>query len=683
MGEKFLVQQRARGRMTRAPSMRPFPMPQDERRYSATLPLALCLARALLFLTFTLSACPLVTHAQISPGPLAKAHSFLEGATYCTDCHAISFGSSQFKCLDCHTEIRARLAEHRGLHASLLPKGATGKDCVTCHSDHNGVDFNLIHWEPSLQAFDHSKTGYPLTGGHAGLACNQCHNAKNIPTNQSSVIVVKDLNRTYLGLSRDCNSCHADEHDGQLGLNCASCHTEANWKPATKFDHATAKFPLTGAHASVACEKCHSTVAAPKPYVKYVGIAFAKCSDCHADPHHGAFKNSCESCHNAASWKQVRLTEGFDHSKTTFPLLGGHKTVPCEGCHKTGDFKASIPYKQCIDCHLPDPHRGQFAQSRFGADCSFCHAVDSFRTTTFDVKQHAETKYPLEGKHTAVACAQCHIPKGVDTIFAIQNVQCSACHADIHKGQFVAAPHKNRCEDCHNVQGFRPARFTLTQHNSTRFHLTGAHVAVVCTDCHKAQKSGAESGAVKYRFEDRSCTACHEDPHRGQFAQVMSIRLADGSVQGCAACHSTNSWLQISGFDHSKTQFSLAGAHRTLACSECHRPANPKAGAQSINFKSAPVKCAACHDDVHGGQFAVSKSGTDCARCHNSGQWKPALLFNHDTQTAFALKGAHEHVACDQCHKVFREIAGKRVLLYKPTPKECAACHGPEVKSER
>ena len=637
-------------------------------------------AKLIVIAAIALCACAPQAKAQISPGPLAKPHSFLDGATHCTQCHAISFGSSQYKCLDCHTEIRQRVDEHRGYHASLFPKGATGKDCVACHSDHNGVNFNLIHWEPSQQAFDHSKTGYPLVGKHAGLACNQCHNAKNIPASQRGSIIVKDLNQTYLGLSRECNSCHADEHNGQLGTNCASCHTEAGWKPATKFNHATAQFSLTGAHASVACEKCHTTVAAPKPYVKYAGIAFGKCSDCHADPHHGAFKSSCESCHNTASWKQVKLTEGFDHSKTAFPLLGGHKTVPCEGCHKTGDFKAAIPFKQCNDCHLPDPHKGQFAQSRFGADCSSCHTVDSFKTTTFGVKQHAETKYPLEGKHAAVACAQCHMPKGVETIFAIQNVQCAACHADIHKGQFAAPPHKNRCGDCHNVQGFRPALFTLALHNSTKFPLTGAHMAVACIDCHTMQKSGAEAGAVRYRFDDRNCTACHKDPHNGQFAQAMAVRLSDGSTQGCAACHSTNSWLQISGFDHSKTRFPLLGAHRSLTCSQCHRPSNAKAGIESINFKGAPLKCAECHEDVHGGQFAAGKSGTDCARCHDAAQWKPAALFNHDTQTAFALKGAHERVACDECHKLQRRIGGRQVLFYKPTPKECSACHGAEVK---
>jgi hypothetical protein len=641
---------------------------------------AFSFARAVALCAGALCVWPIAAPAQISPGPLAKAHSFLDGPTQCTECHEISFGGAQFKCLECHKEIATRLAAHEGYHASLFPKGATGKDCVTCHSDHNGRDFDLIHWVPSKQQFDHSKTGYPLEGKHAGLACNECHNAQGIPPSQRASILVKDLNRTFLGLSNECVSCHADQHHGQLGTKCENCHIETSWKPATKFNHDTAKFQLTGAHVKVACEKCHATIAEPKPYVRYAGIPFQKCSDCHADPHHGAFKNPCESCHNTVSWKQVKLTPGFDHSKTAFPLLGGHRTVPCESCHKTGDFNAPVAFQKCMDCHLPDPHKGQFAKSRFAGDCSSCHTVESFKATTFGVKEHAETSYPLLGKHAAVACAECHIPKGVGTIFAIENVQCSACHADIHKDQFSGPPHNNRCEDCHNVQGFKPARFTLAQHNSTRFPLTGAHVAVACLDCHTAEKAGRNAGTVQYRFVDRSCTACHKDPHRGQFQKEMAVRLSDGSAAGCVACHSTNSWLEIRNFDHSKTAFPLTGAHLSVACGQCHRPANVKAGIESVDFKAARAKCSACHEDVHGGQFAKGEAQTSCQQCHNAVQWRPAALFNHDTETRFALKGAHEHVPCGQCHKTFRPIGGKQVLFYKPVPTACAACHGPEVK---
>jgi mono/diheme cytochrome c family protein len=36
-------------------------------------------------------------------------------------------------------------------------------------------------------------------------------------------------------------------------------------------------------------------------------------------------------------------------------------------------------------------------------------------------------------------------------------------------------------------------------------------------------------------------------------------------------------------------------------------------------------------------------------------------------------------VKCAECHKLFKEVADKNVLFYKPTPKDCAACHGPNI----
>jgi len=36
----------------------------------------------------------------------------------------------------------------------------------------------------------------------------------------------------------------------------------------------------------------------------------------------------------------------------------------------------------------------------------------------------------------------------------------------------------------------------------------------------------------------------------------------------------------------------------------------------------------------------------------------------------------HANVKCADCHKLMRQVDGKSILFYKPTPKECAACHG-------
>jgi hypothetical protein len=150
---------------------------------------------------------------------------------------------------------------------------------------------------------------------------------------------------------------------------------------------------------------------------------------------------------------------------------------------------------------------------------------------------------------------------------------------------------------------------------------------------------------------------------------------ADGTPAGCEACHSTKTWKDLSRFDHSKTSFPLVGAHRATACIDCHKPPNLETKLINVDFKAAPSQCEDCHQDIHGAQFAKG-GNTPCADCHNSSKWKPSL-FDHDQRTAFPLQGVHRNVRCEGCHKLTRVIQTKTVLFYKPTPKECAACHGP------
>jgi hypothetical protein len=619
-------------------------------------------------------------HAQISPGPLAKAHQSLSGMLNCTKCHDLAAGAVKFKCLDCHTEIRDRLGQNRGMHPVWVGPNGASKDCVRCHSDHNGPDFQMIRWQPTREALDHRQTGFALTGKHAGLRCEQCHTAQDILPAGRAGIQVKDLNHTYLGLSGACASCHQDEHRGQLGADCAHCHTTAGWKPASGFNHAATRYPLTGAHATVACAKCHpsvsdlkSSLADRKPFVKYTGLSFATCTGCHTDPHKSAFKGTCESCHNTSNWKQVAQLEGFDHSKTAYPLLGKHSTVACSDCHNKGDFKTPIAFAKCTDCHA-DYHGRQFLASAGGGDCAVCHTLNGFKPSTFGVKEHAASMYPLEGRHAQVKCEQCHIPKGKDTLFKITQTRCISCHEDVHRGQFTAAPYENRCEQCHSVAEFRPAHFTLARHQQTGFPLTGGHLAVLCSQCHQEQPRGSAI-PVKYRFEDRSCTACHNDPHSGQFREQMAARRADGSPAGCEACHTTVQWQELRGFDHARTRFPLLGAHRGVACADCHRPPNFERTLEHVNFRALPLQCSGCHNDPHAGQFAGRRDVTECSSCHNDNRWKPAD-FDHDRRTAFSLQGAHQNVPCEACHKLTRIVEGHAVVFYKPTPTKCVDCHG-------
>ena len=621
------------------------------------------------FLLFSSSA-----SGQISPGPLSRPHQSLNGSTNCSSCHTFG-GQATLKCLACHTEIANRLVSHKGLHATYnIPIGSS-KECARCHSEHNGEDFPLIKWD--IRTFNHKDTGYVLEGKHVGVTCNKCHNALRIQPQERATIKDKDLNRSYLGLSTACSTCHEDHHKGRLGENCLQCHNYVDWKDVKieKFDHSKTRYPLTGLHAQVQCAKCHAEGPDEKP--KYAGIPFNQCSDCHKDPHHGSFSQGCSSCHSTGGWKKISLQtigENFDHSKTKYPLEGKHATVRCEQCHANGDFKKPLAFAKCTDCHHPDPHNGQFVKRTGGIECSNCHTVQGFKPSTFTVKEHATSAYPLMGGHARLQCAQCHVPKGKDTLFKIKFEKCTDCHKDEHSSQFAAAPYFNACDKCHTVEGYKPSTFTLTKHKQTRFMLTGGHIAVPCSDCHKEVPNQPKS-AVVYHWKNLDCTSCHADPHKGQFKERMAAKRSDGSATGCEACHVTKSWKELSGFDHSKTKFPLAGAHRATACVDCHKPPNLETKLMNVDFTAAPTVCEDCHEDIHGKQFAKGEV-THCADCHNSMKWKPSL-FDHETRTAFSLKGAHQNVRCGDCHKLTREVASKTVLFYKPTPKDCASCHGP------
>lgn len=120
-----------------------------------------------IFLTLVLALLASAVHAQISPGPLARPHKDLEGATRCITCHQLAGGKATFKCLECHTEIAGRLAAHKGLHFSYGLQPGSSQGCAKCHSDHNGVDFPITKFD--TKTFDHKQTGYILEGKHAGV----------------------------------------------------------------------------------------------------------------------------------------------------------------------------------------------------------------------------------------------------------------------------------------------------------------------------------------------------------------------------------------------------------------------------------------------------------------------------------------------------------------------------------
>jgi hypothetical protein len=236
-------------------------------------------------------------HAK-SKFPLTGAHASIT----CNQCHLNNvFTPLPTDCYSCHAKDDAH-------------KGQFGTDCSVCHT--------TTAWLPAT--FDHTKTRFPLTGAHATIDCSQCH-----------------INLVFTTLPTDCYSCHAkdDAHSGQFGTDCGTCHSTTAWLPAT-FDHSRTKFPLTGAHVSLSCTKCHVNN-------NFTNLSSA-CSSCHADPafHAGLFTNmSCDQCHNTSAWSPASFNLEHPNSCGEGGCVN-HEGATCNDCHTDNLMTAT-----CLKCH--------------------------------------------------------------------------------------------------------------------------------------------------------------------------------------------------------------------------------------------------------------------------------------------------------------------------------------------
>ncbi len=532
--------------------------------------------------------------AQLSPGDLHQSHASLEGVENCTQCHESGRGLSAEKCLSCHAVLNKQIQSGKGLHS-----GKEFAKCQSCHVEHHGRDFDLIFWKGGRDNFDHEKTGYKLEGAHARAKCRDCHNSDNIrgPTLNELKKAEKDPDHTFLGLGTSCLSCHTDEHRGQLEQKCLTCHTFKKWKPAPGFDHDKTEYPLTGLHGKQKCAACHETVTdnkfpGDKDYIKFAGLRFPACINCHQDTHDNRFGKNCGSCHNTSGWQNYKKSN-FNHDKTRFALEGRHVGLECEACHKPGKPVKIKRFQKCMDCHQ-DAHEAQFVHSKNGAACENCHTVSGFSPADFSVAEHQKGNFPLEGAHLAVPCIMCHkealISGRTRTMqFRFRDTRCVTCHEDIHRGtvnaylkRVSAKTGEKGCRHCHGVDDWSQISYN---HDDTKFPLDGKHEQVTCISCHREQ----QGRKTYWHFDgiDRTCRSCHDDQHNGQFKDK------EGDVV-CASCHTSSGWATLR-FDHDKdSRFKLEGAHKNVECGQCHKPAIV-GGKKRTRYKPLDTRCVSCH----------------------------------------------------------------------------------------
>jgi hypothetical protein len=336
---------------------------------------------------------------------------------------------------------------------------------------------------------------------------------------------------SHSALSGTCSACHAYFwQNTTMAERCVSCHTDIAAElqnPATLHGDELKRNPRQ------TCRACHPDHRGPNASLVDLSTV---------DVSHDMF--------GYALTAHQRQTDGSPFA--------------CNTCH-VKDY-SSFDQTVCTACHQQINTTFMPAHLQaYGDDCLACHdGIDSYGHN-FD---HNNVAFQLTGKHIQLDCAACH--NGMSKIADLKATpqDCFSCHAsdDAHQGQFGAG-----CATCHTTAAWLPATF---DHSKTKFPLTGAHIGLVCTQCHASQV---------FTGLDTACASCHPDPsfHAGLFAGMA-----------CDQCHNATAW--------SPASFNLAHPnscgevtcidHERATCRDCH----PN--------DLATATCLKCHDSNNPGE---------------------------------------------------------------------------------
>src|SRR5208337_950425 len=614
--------------------------------------------------------------------PLLGAHA----AVQCDECHKQAatgmFLGLPTACDSCHLKDWQNTTNPP--HASAGAAFASS-NCQGCH-----------FFDSWLGAkFDHSKTGFLLTAGHANVPCASCH----INNNYNLQIAPTDCGNSGCHLStwqQTNNPVHSTAGSTFAASNCANCHTTAGWDEAS-FNHSLTGFALVGTHMSptpTPCVSCHIN--------NNYTLSSTDCMSCHtADwnstqtiggsvPNHisagfPSTASACSTCHTITKWSDGK----FDHSTTGFLLTNGHANVQCALCHINGNYSLNIQPTDCGNsgCHLTtwqqtnNPVHSTSGAAFGAANCSKCHTTVGWDAASFD---HSVTGFALVGTHvspTPTPCLACH----VNNNYTLNTSDCMSCHSSSwNSTQTIGGNVPNHvasnfpstaaaCSSCHTITVWANGVF---DHSTTGFPLTNSHQlapagkVTTCTQCHIG-------GNYTLNIQPTDCgnSGCHLTTWQQTNNPTHSSAGAPFAAANCSTCHTTISWTTAT-FDHSTTGWPLTGAHATTPCASCHVN-------NHYNFTVANTDCYGCHQDKYNGtatmggavpnHVAAGFPTSQCSTCHTTTSWTSTWSHN---STGFPLQNLHQFapagkiVACTDCH-----TGNNYNLQVAPTACGTAGCH--------
>jgi Zn finger protein HypA/HybF involved in hydrogenase expression len=511
--------------------------------------------------------------------PLTGGHAVPPRA--CTDCHVHNnYNLTQTACVSCHLKDFTNASNPN--HAQM----GFAQTCESCHT--------TAAWSPAQ--FDHSKSGFPLTGAHTvpPRTCSDvgCHAGNNFNLTQTTCVSCHqtDFNNTS-------NPSHVQ---GNFPATCEICHNTSTWSPAS-FDHSKSGFPLTGGHTVPprACTDCHVNA--------NYNITDTSCVSCHQTDYNNAktpvdhigahFPTTCATCHDTTNW----MDGTFNHSATGWALTGMHTVPPraCSDCHVNSNY--NITNTSCVSCHQTDYNNAKtpvdHIQAGFPTTCDTCHDTINWMDGKFN---HAQTGWALTGSHTVPprACSDCH----VNSNYKLNQTACITCHQTDYNNT-NNPPHAQvgfptTCEVCHDTIVWTDSTF---DHSKTAFPLTGSHTVPprVCTDCHVNNN---------WTTLPTDCYGCHKADYQ---STNNPNHAAAGFPTTCATCHDTKVWTDAT-FNHTWFPTTHGGANGV--CSTCHTNPNDY----------SVFTCTNCHlkpqtDQNHQGVSGYVYNSVNCYQCHKSG----------------------------------------------------------------
>src|SRR3974390_1943267 len=240
-----------------------------------------------------------------------------------------------------------------------------------------------VQVQTAKKPFDHSSTGYPLTGSHSSLVCASCH----VPG-------------TILSTPKLCFDCHNNQAIPGKPLNhmssdqkCEACHQTPMWSDIRRVDHAD--IPNT-----TPCATCHTGVVAMGKPANHVSTT-APCQMCHSRTasfalatqfNHTGITSGCATCHDGVT----ATGKPANHIPTI---------APCEMCHSsTVSFAIGVKFDHtgittgCATCHNNVQALGKpSSHVPTSLPCETCHSS----TVTFSIATYVHSPSDTN-------CSSCH-----------------------------------------------------------------------------------------------------------------------------------------------------------------------------------------------------------------------------------------------------------------------------------